>query len=191
MLWSNNKGFTYNYLLTPEHEKVALLKMSGMAIKSLYLNGFCIEKSIYRNMFIRAEDLISYNTSISDISFWSKELMVNFDIKNWLETKNQNYKYAKKLMIDIDYFKIIDSVNKDIFPFSFLVFFESHKKRESVKKKLIDNNIFPHILWPLDNSIFNIPEHDKDISKRILGIHCDARYSFSDIERIAELLTNA
>lgn len=69
--------------------------------------------------------------------------------------------------------------------FSWILLAETSEERERIRKDLIDNFIYPAVLW-------NIPEtSDKEVvgfSKRMLSIHCDGRYSDEYIQEMSKRL---
>jgi hypothetical protein len=86
---------------------------------------------------------------------------------------------------------IRSSDETDIVPFSCIHLFDSAERREFVRLKLINANIFPAILWSLDKpAIPGIANEYKDASRRMLSLHCDMRYGAQDMIRIAENIRN-
>ena len=55
--------------------------------------------------------------------------------------------------------------------------------RNNLNKYLINNNIYPAILWPDQQT-----SRDKEISDKILLVHLDFRYNASDVEFITQTI---
>jgi hypothetical protein len=66
--------------------------------------------------------------------------------------------------------------------------FANQQDREFVRKYLIDNNIYPTILWPIPGEY---TEKIKEVGDTILSIHCDGRYTSSDMGNIKNILEKA
>ena len=64
--------------------------------------------------------------------------------------------------------------------------FKSKELRDRVRHYLINNNVYPTILWEIPEE----KKNSKDISDRILCIPCDARYSES-INQLKEYIEKA
>ena len=62
--------------------------------------------------------------------------------------------------------------------FSLVLLFQTELERNRIREKLIQNNVYPAILWrvpnTVDESVFNL-------SVRMLSIHCDSRYNGKEI----------
>ena len=72
--------------------------------------------------------------------------------------------------------------------FSLVLLMENREKRDMVRKRLIDNCVYPAILW-------NVPgeasEASRGFSSRMLSIHCDGRYTEEDVRQLADILNKA
>ncbi|RHK13853.1 hypothetical protein DW080_03030 [Bacteroides caccae] len=69
-------------------------------------------------------------------------------------------------------------------PFSIIILCDTKEERKSLRMHLIKNMIYPAILWQIpEKTEFN---EALDISKRMLSIHCDARYSRNAIKVMCE-----
>jgi hypothetical protein len=75
-------------------------------------------------------------------------------------------------------------------PFACIILFDSAERREFVRRKLIQADIFPAVLWPLEHPAISVIDGEYvSASRRMLSIHCDMRYSTDDMARVADLLT--
>ena len=53
---------------------------------------------------------------------------------------------------------------------------------------MIEANVFPVVHWPLEETVLPVGEEARDISRRLISIHCDGRYGAPDMLRVAEAL---
>jgi sugar transferase EpsL len=69
-------------------------------------------------------------------------------------------------------------------PFMLVLLAATHADRERLRAGLIARDLYPAVLWPHDHCAAGSPE--RDFGDRMLAIHIDARYSPSDLERVAD-----
>ena len=75
-----------------------------------------------------------------------------------------------------------------IYPFSFVILLDNQFQRDLTRSRLIDNNIYPSVLWSLDYNEVAKGTQAESLSNRMLSIHCDARYCENDMEKIVVIL---
>jgi hypothetical protein len=45
------------------------------------------------------------------------------------------------------------------------------------------------VLWPLEDQVLEgIPDFDRDLSRALLSIHCDFRYTPTDMDTVAQIV---
>jgi hypothetical protein len=76
----------------------------------------------------------------------------------------------------------------DSVAFSFPLVVDTLARYERIRTRLIEAKIFPTVLWPLEETVLPVGAEARDISRRLLSIHCDGRYGAADMLRIAEVL---
>ena len=102
--------------------------------------------------------------------------MEAFDVRNWYDRKKRNW----ELLLDIKQVggKVMRPEDANCNPFSLILLFDSLSERVRVRKALIEHQIYPAVLWDVPNTtdgeIFKI-------SRGMLSIHCDGRYTKEDI----------
>ena len=64
--------------------------------------------------------------------------------------------------------------------------FDNNQDRERYRKYLIQNNIYPAILWQISDTA---SKDSIDFGNRMLSIHCDARYGRISIEKMCEIIS--
>ena len=80
---------------------------------------------------------------------------------------------------------VIASESMSCYPFSLVLLFDNPDERDRVRKDLIAHQIYPAVLW-------NVPDtascEVKSFSRRMLSIHCDARYTADDIQQMKTII---
>jgi dTDP-4-amino-4,6-dideoxygalactose transaminase len=112
----------------------------------------------------------------------TNEIAVSMNIGMWAELRADNWHIAyKELKEKFNILKpTIDSYWCD--PFSIIILCDSVDERTELKSYLIGERVYPAILWRMpDDSVF---KDALDISRRILSVHCDPRYSKNDMIEI-------
>ena len=187
MMWSpKGHKLTEEIHQTEANEQIAQARWNGMEKKAQYLGGADIAKDEYRDIFAETEDqLIKSDISLIDERsrlFISEQL----DINLWLGAKRKNWKLLREL-IHCDHCQIIEPEDDSCNMFSMILLCENKKTRDKIKKELIENNVYPAILWELGE---DVSMEAKDFSNRMISIHCDGRYSEGEVKRLAEILNN-
>ena len=168
--------------VTNERRDASLKKIAGMSLKTLYIDGHGIEKNIFRQLLITGEQDIG-SGNISGMTDWAKNMLPTYPIDLWREKRRVNHRCLFNELCDLPWLSVLGDVNKeDSCPFSVVLVFDTTERRNFVYEKLIQSQIYPAILWPLEKPVINgIPEKYIDLSRRILSIHSDMRYDESDM----------
>ena len=182
ILWSP-KGYSLppSIAATEELNELVSKRYDAMKLKADYLNGRFHQKDLFRSLYIETEQQIE-SLSLSGIDSKTLYILEYLDLEKWLNAKKINWQVAFDLLEKYDVLHIVDGEN--ITPFSIVIKCTSQKERDSLKRHLVDRNIYPAILWAIpDCSCF---VDACDFSNRMLSIHCDARYDVDDIKYICE-----
>lgn len=164
-------------------EEVAYKKMSGMYLKKLYLEGISkIEKSVFRELLVSAEECFDKVETISSLPKVVKCELENLDVDKIISIKKNNIKYAKSLLIKNNKYSLFTSDNGN--DFALILLFGEPKERDSLKSFLVQKSIYPMILWP------NQVKENLDFQDRILFIHMDFRYSDADVKYIVNQINS-
>jgi len=177
--------------LSHRHYVASLEKYSSMFIKAMYLDGRFSNKDVFRRLSISSEQNISIRSDdVSGISEWTLNILESFPIKKWRERRNLNHKILLSSLDNVNWLTVLKTVEgSNCCPFSGIIVFDSSARRTYINDKLIENNVYPAILWRLNNTLIqNIPEEHKDLSRRILSIHCDMRYEERDMKKVARMI---
>lgn len=185
MMWSP-KGHKLSIGIdsSDENEEIAAIRWEGMEMKAQYMKGEDVCKESFRKKYTETEDWFdrAEPTLIDERSrrVVSEELNIN----SWQGAKHRNWKLLKSL-VNRERCEVIVPEDESCTMFSLVLLMESKEHRDIVRKNLIDNSVYPAILW-------DVPETasvgSKDFSQRMLSIHCDGRYSEEDIRQLAGIL---
>lgn len=185
ILWSpQNKSIPKQLNATKECEEMANIRYEAMQMKTSYLkNGG--DKNAFREKFILSEDMIG-KLSISGMDSKSFRLIQSMNIDEWTDIRRKNWNTAYDILDDK--FNILKpSATNDAFcPLSLIIFCDTYNDRDLLRQHLISNSIYPAILWDVPQDT-NYPDA-LDFSKRMLSIHCDARYSTEDIKEMCKII---
>lgn len=153
---------------------------ASMKLKLEYLEGGRSDKESYISLHASGESNIGGNLTPSGM-LSEKKLMDYADFNFYLNSRQRNNKHLKELINSESLSLCV--IDDDLF---FTIKFESELSRESIRKKLIHNDIYPVILWPVDSDYMNAA--DQDLSKRTLVLPTDFRYDESDMAYMADIL---
>lgn len=170
---------------TEENIQLADKRWQAMKLKRDYLKHHTGDKETFRKLYIESENAFE-KLPISDLSEDCKVYLAGFDTRSWYQQKNKNWAILSGLQSNR--IQILLPENKDCNLFSFVFLLKTKDEREQLRQHLIQNKLYPVVLW-------KIPELSKgyglDISKRMLSIPCDARYSAADMMEIRKKLEKA
>ena len=161
-----------------KNEDIASIRWNAMEQKASYLAGDDIEKSVFRPGYVDTEAFFD-TCDVCALDKRSQEYLLSFDIDAWYRRKLENW----RLLSDMHYqdVRVLKPESHQCYPFSLVLVFNSRDKRDKVRQVLIENNVYPAILWyipsPADGAVFMM-------SNNMLSIHCDGRYSEEDIEQL-------
>lgn len=171
---------------TSFHDRAVLEKFSAMVLKERYLAGAGIGKDLFRKLAIAGEKSI-YAGDYSGISEITRQLLPTFPIAEWRQTRKANWKYLMSLLSTLSWVSVLRPQDESqVCPFSVIVTFENKAVRDSIREHLCHTDIYPAILWPIERGTPGVPKAHIRLSETLLSIHCDMRYSESDLTRVFE-----
>lgn len=167
-----------------DNETVAERRWQAMALKAGYLSTASGTKEVFRKEMIDTEAFFD-NASVSSIDERSRNYLDCFDISRWYSLKQRNWQELKDSLSGR--FILLEPESHNCNPFSFTILCESADYREELRKRLIDSSIYPAILWDVPSGSSS---RVKEVSSRMLSIHCDGRYSVDDIRQMGAMIEN-
>lgn len=165
-----------------KNEEIATIRWEAMRLKAAYLAGETVEKEAFRKGFVGTEDCFD-TAPICALDKTSQEYLKSFNIREWYERKRENWSILKD--IKKDGVSVLCPEDKDCYPFSLVLLFDSPEERERVRKELIAHQVYPTILWNLP---VQANEEIVKFSRMMLSIHCDARYTKDEILEMKSII---
>lgn len=169
-------------IMSDDNERIASIRWEAMKLKTKYLNGGDVEKAKFRSGFVDTEPFFD-TAPVSSLDRNTKEFLCSFDVQDWYQKKIENW----ELLSDIrkSGVHVLRPESQGCNPFSLILIFDIPSERDRVREELIKRKVYPAILWsipcPTDGDIFLF-------SRRMLSIHCDARYSREDILALKSII---
>lgn len=160
-------------------------RRKAMYLKSEFLKGGITNKEHFRKLYVETESSFE-DLPLSDMTIDSKEYFLGFDLPDWNFHKKKNWQLLSEL--STTKFKVLYPEVNSCNQFSFIILFSSEKIRDHFRHFLIENRVYPAILWKMPPESLGFA---KDFSNRMLSIHCDARYSETEIIELREILKHA
>lgn len=162
-------------------------KLAAMGLKRLYLEGAPIDKSVYRAMMVEAEENLGTG-ALSAISPAAEDLLRAFPVKSWRERRRANHHLLSAELERVPGLEVLRGQPGSV-PLSVPVLFADHAARETVRRRLVEQRIYPALLWVLtDVGCTGVPVSHRQLGERLLFLHCDARYTGDDLRRVATAL---
>lgn len=186
ILWSPTKHDLPKQIeSTNESNILAKLRYSAMMDKKSYLQGLSEKKKEYLGLFAKTESQFK-ELELSGISSISYTIVNTMDIKEWYEIKKKNWLILSQM--SYSEVKVLLPEHSDLYPFSLVLKFNNHNKRDLARNYLIKENVYPAILWQIP---YKQNENIVEYGETALSIHCDARYSLKDIEFLKNVIIEA
>jgi hypothetical protein len=166
----------------------AATKLAAMILKAMYLEGHPVDKALYRTLALRGEKAIAV-PGVSASSEVAHAVLRAFPTESWRKARAANFSVLASLIDDVDWARVLRPAENAGRAFSCVLILDTADLRERVRARLIEANIFPAVLWPLDETVLTIGDEVRNLSRRLLSIHCDGRYGVEDMRHVGEVLT--
>lgn len=183
ILWSpNNHPLPLEVEESSISQSIATMKLSGMDLKMRYLNGESVSKEDFRKLLLESESHFTDPKTQGGLPGIVTNLIKKISVVKLSNAKTENLKYIVQL---IDKKRLLFHSNGCDFDqvLGLVLIFDDVYKREKMREHLINNAIYPAILWPEQ-----FTERSKSFSDRMIFIHCDIRYDQTDMEYIAQII---
>ena len=169
---------------TEENEMIATIRWEAMEMKAEYLAGEDVIKDEFRKKYTDTEEWFD-QAEPTQIDERTKEFISKqFDVNLWLGVKRKNWSLLREL-VSSEKCKVIGPEHESCTMFSLVLLLDNKAQRDKVRKSLIENCVYPAILWNVPKTV---SEESKCFSERMLSIHCDGRYNEEDIKQLAGIL---
>jgi len=189
VLWSpRNEPLPDQPPVSETRRRAAQNKRAGMILKADYLCGRAIPKERYRALLLAGEREIASGRP-SGMTEESRAMLNRFPAASWRAIRQENQRYLAEHLAQAHGVRVLAAVPSGSCPFSTILVFDTAQQRETVRRLLIEQRIFPAVLWPLENASWaELPPAYCRLSARLLSLHCDMRYSRSDLTRVARTI---
>lgn len=163
------------------------LRLSGMLIKSLYLDGHQVSKSSFRKLLDDGDGQIARG-SISAMSPLSSALVDVFPFEAWRSTRRQNFTRLAEGLSGAGSFDVLQPSDLQEAPFAAACVFSDADSCAAAHANLVARDVYPSRLWPLDDpALDGVPREHALLARRMFALPCDGRYGPSDVERVLEI----
>jgi hypothetical protein len=152
----------------------------AMILKRWFIEQKVDSNALYRKIFAEEEDRLDGQTEVYEISELSKIMLRYYSVKDISERRRRNYRQIKKYFDSREETEICPVFMTDNFvPLSFPIYV---KKRDELRKYLMEHRIYCAVHWPLeDPSLSNRSEH-------ILSLPVDQRYGKEHMDYLCRVL---
>lgn len=162
-------------------------KLAAMLLKRLYFLGHPIEKEEFRRLAAEGEAAIATGP-VSGMPAPTFALLRGLPIRAWRAARGENHARMARLLERAPSMRVLRPVSPECVPSCVYLIFETAERKERVRNSLIQQKIYPSVLWSLDETVLPVTEEDRALSRRVLSVHCDSRYSAEESERVAALI---
>ncbi|NND64075.1 MAG: hypothetical protein HKN48_12865 [Flavobacteriaceae bacterium] len=158
-------------------------RIEAMQLKGKYLSGEIVDKDKYRSLFVSTEVQLDEAEHIA-LPKAALEILQSLDVPSILLEKRSNFELICNELKTSEYFSLMGS-EQNRAHFGLTLKFLTSEIRNKFATYLIENKIFPAILWPNQRSA-----KDLFLEERLVFIHVDFRYDQDDIKKMAQIINS-
>ena len=160
-------------------------RISAMKRKSIYLSsGEIEEKEIFREELSEANHYIDTIKNISTMNCQSVEILKHIDVERMYAIRLQHCRKFFDELGSLANIRLIgNEATESTLYFPILV-----EKQNIVQRELAERGIYAPVIWPLPKSAEGVCEIADIVSKHMLGIPCDHRYTDEEILKVAHVI---
>ena len=170
------------------HRQLAEERWRAMELKARYLAGDAIEKESFRTRYLATEKKFGKGLGSGPSEFTLSQ-MVTMPTQEWTEARRNNFAALSAALAGSGINPLRPAPGATAFAATFVL--ASPDAREAVRRALVAARVYPMVLWPLEITAMELDPAAVELSRRVLSLHCDARYGPSDMERVAALFREA
>lgn len=185
-------GVLYTRHKLPDHLPFELeKKKTSAAWDAMILKHWFLEKGIncnalYRQLFEEAEEKLDKQQNIFLMSDLSKTLLQYFSVKEISERRKKNYQWMARYYSNHSGCGIVPVFQtEDFVPLTFPVY---AKKRDELRKHLMEHKIYCAVHWPLEGTGLCKDMDAENKSSHILSLPIDQRYEEDHMEYLCHIL---
>lgn len=160
-------------------------KKKAMKLKAEYLAGISnVDKHSFLSMFSETNEWLAENYSGLTIDDYSKDYLSYVHISSHREQRIKNAKVLYEGLIDNPNVRFLFPLDAMDCPL-FVPVIINESKRDAIRKKLIENDIYCPVHWP-----HPMAACESNLYEMELSLICDHRYNEIDMKRIVEVLNS-
>ncbi len=194
LLWSpRNHALPAAGTESLQREEASLRRFTGMQLKRLYLQGQPVAKETYRRLLLQGEAGMG-GGEIAAMTDWSSALLALLVGSTAYRTaqraaRQANVRAAAETLEACPWLQVLAAYHPEAIPFSVVLVFDEAARCAEVRRRLIAARVYPAVLWPLEaRCIDGIGEEEISLSRRLLSLHADTRYTPDDMRAVAALV---
>ena len=166
-------------------------KRDGMLLKSQYLEDRDVSKEAFRTLLLAGEHDLALGEP-SGMTPESLALVHRLPVLAWRAKRQENHRFLTARLAGVSGVRLLAGTAPGTCPFSAVLVFDTPQRRQFVRRRLIDQNVYPAVLWPLEDALWtDIPAWHRNLSRCTLSLPCDMRYGRADLERVATAVSRA
>lgn len=173
-----------------QHNEVfAGIRKEALLVKSRYISN--TEKALkhqYLDLFAKGEAVLDSDIEPYHIDAISKEIISILNVNGLKDRRMTNFKILSEGLKDVKCIEpVFNDLPENVCPFFYPIYI--NEKRNEVRQKLIEQNIYCPIHWPVPEQIEG--KHFRNaanIYNTMLSIPCDQRYEVQDMKRVVSVL---
>ncbi len=178
---ASKKNITFEPIINNDIERLAIKKTLAMFLKREYLKNAVGDKDLFRKYYVDSEEEFSEFKEGYQLPTLAKNILNSLDVIKIINKKTENLRIVFDSLQDFAKYLFYDEFNANAM--GLLLYLETYLQREYVRRNLIENSIYPAVLWPNQKG-----NADVDFQNRFLFIHVDYRYSASEISCLVKNL---
>jgi hypothetical protein len=146
--------------------------LAAMCLKATYLDGGDVDKQAYLDLAAGAE---FDGVRPGSISAYSRAALNTFPVHRWRAQRMANLAAFAEV-----------GVERLPSTFGVVLRYPDREAREAARRALIAQRIYPAVLWDLTGA--RVPAEHRELSRQLLFLHADFRYTADDLRRVAAVL---
>jgi dTDP-4-amino-4,6-dideoxygalactose transaminase len=172
-----------------DHIQFYSIRKEALELKDNYINTDNRDlKSRYLDLFNQAEHILDENPNAYAIDNVSKALIQELDTQTLIKKRQSNFTFLLNSLKGISGIQpIFNELSSDSCPFFFPIYVKG--ERDNLRKKLINEDIYCPVHWPIPNQARLIQSStSKEIYETIISLPCDQRYGLEEMKRLSNTL---
>lgn len=162
-------------------------RLSGMLMKSLYLDGHRVSKTLFRKLLDDSEKQLAHG-SISPMSPLSGLVVDVFPFEAWRSARRKNFARLAEGLSGADSFEVLKPADPQEAPLVVACVFPDADSCAAAHGSLVARDVYPSRLWLLDDpALKGVPREHVLLARRMFALPCDARYGLSDVDRVLRI----